>query len=235
MRQTLAHGRTHESPCGHEGRCTGISGLGGLRDGPAASARGSGVAGWRCLRPQWGSRQFRGGLCRSRRRPRSHSRRSGARRLDQQAGRQHRRDEACRAGQARPRQRCVGLPRLDASKSGIPFAANPAPAIAVAHKLRPRPSRPICDSARRQRPVDHGGADELGSETRTGRRLFQIFEPQFPDRRVDRGASDGRAVRPLDAARSDRADEARRLLQLADLQRCEGRPRGGPHAGRQGR
>ena len=75
---------------------------------------------------------------------------------------------------------------------------------------------------------------QLGPEARAGRRFFHLFEPQFPDRRFDHRAHDRRALRPMDAPRGDRADEARRLLQLADLQRREGRAGRRSHAGRQG-
>jgi hypothetical protein len=49
---------------------------------------------------------------------------------------------------------------------------------------------------------------------------------------ADHRTGHARAVRRLDAARSAGADEARRLLQLADMQRCRRGPRRGADPGR---
>ena len=192
----------------------------------AAGRSGHASGGRRRLHPHRRRRQLRRRYRRSAERaPRDH-RRPRPSRFGEQDGDRDWGHAAGRPGQARPQFRRVALARLELAQSELPRPADHFIDAAVAHRIGARARRRLCDPARRLASGGHGRPKKLGRAARPRRRLLQLRQSQLPDRRLDHRKGHRRAVRYLDARACAGADEARRLLQLADLQRCRCGPCG---------
>ena len=155
---------------------------------------------------------------------RADDRRSGADRLDLQAGRGARRDAAGRAGPARSRPRRFGLSRLDACATR-PFRTGRS-RCGCCSRIAPRSGTtsnmgdPARDRASQQSLADPAAFDADAS----ARRLFRYANLSFPLIASVMERAVGRALRPADGAAGARAARPRRLLQLDDLQRRRALP-----------